>query len=105
VEPGFLAAGQGVYWLKKDSPAIGKGSPEHALPLDFWGRPRPWDRPPDLGAFAYDLGLLEPDARVNWHFGWAYGYAPGKELQPPDLWALPPVVPKTPTLFPPVRPD
>jgi parallel beta-helix repeat protein len=83
-DPGFLAAGMGVYWLKKDSPAIGKGSMEYALPTDFWGRPRPKGQPPDLGAFTYEPSLLEPQTRAAWHCGWGYGRVPGL-----GLFALP----------------
>lgn len=61
---------------------------------DFWGRPRPKDAAPDLGAFAFVPALLEPASRADWHFDWAYGYSPRrkppeKANDMPDLWILP----------------
>ena len=79
-DPAFVEASMGVYWLRKDSPAIGKGSKEYALPTDFWGRLTPKDKPPDLGAFAYEPSLLEPQTRAQWHCGWGYGRVPGLGL-------------------------
>ena len=76
-------------WLKKDSPAIGKGSPEHAPLTDFWGRPAPKDKAPDLGAFAFEPSLLESEARAGWYLGWTYGFAPIRNAELPDLWTLP----------------
>jgi parallel beta-helix repeat protein len=39
-DPRFLDPTRGVFWLRQDSPAIGKGSAQYAPPTDFWGRPR-----------------------------------------------------------------
>lgn len=36
--PGFVDPVRGVFWLREGSPAIGKGSKQHAPPADFWGR-------------------------------------------------------------------
>lgn len=36
-----------MFWLRTGSPAIGKGTPQHAPLMDFWGRPRPDARPLD----------------------------------------------------------
>jgi parallel beta-helix repeat protein len=88
-DPAFVDPSRGVYWLSKGSPAIGKGSREYAPPTDFWGRPTPKDKPPDLGAFVYVPRLLEPQARAGWYYGWAYGYAPIPNWEMPDLWVLP----------------
>ena len=91
-DPMFVAQGRGVYWLQPGSPAIGKGAAEHAPPTDFWGQPRPKDRPPDLGAFAFVPWLATEQARADWYFGWAYRRTPGGDHEIPDLWALPPSV-------------
>ena len=45
----------GVYWLRKDSPAIGKGSKEYALPTDFWGRLTPRTSRPTSGRLPINL--------------------------------------------------
>lgn len=52
-DPRFVDSSRGVFWLRANSPAIGKGSAEHAPEHDFWSRPRPKDRKPDLGALPY----------------------------------------------------
>ncbi len=93
-DPQFVAAGQGVYWLAAGSPAVGKGNPKYAPATDFWGRPASKDKAPDLGAFAFVPALVDPKARADWYFGWAYGYSPKRQPAEkandmPDLWKLP----------------
>jgi parallel beta-helix repeat protein len=88
-DPRFVDATRGVFWLRANSPAIGKGSPEHAPARDFWGRSRPQDRPPDLGAFPYVGELERPETRSDWDHGWAYHRHGQKTNVLPDLWTLP----------------
>lgn len=88
-DPQFVDPGRATYWLKTDSPAIGKGALEWALPTDFWGRKRPESQPPDLGAFAYSLYLTTEAARSDWHFQWPYRYAEGPGYDVPDFWKPP----------------
>jgi hypothetical protein len=89
-EPQLFGTTQGLFWLTKGSPAIGKGSPEYALPTDFWGRPVAKGAASDLGAFAFVPSLLEPEARAGWYRDWAYGYLPKTNSTPMiDLWVLP----------------
>jgi hypothetical protein len=79
----------GFYWLTPGSPAIGKGNPQDALSTDFWGRPVPKDKAPDLGAFTFVPSLLDSSQP-----GWAYGHFPtGKGTEMPDLWVLPKEIP------------
>jgi parallel beta-helix repeat protein len=87
--PGFVEPTRGVYWLQADSPAIGQGTAEYAPPTDFWGRPLPQDKPPDLGAFVFVPSLATPEARAGWYYGWPYQFYPNQEMGLPDLWALP----------------
>ncbi len=86
-DPKFVDAGRGVFWLGPDSPAIGKGSSQHAPAEDFWGRPLPKDKAPDLGAFTFVPSLVTEQARAGWDYGWPY-HRHGKGI--PDLWMLPP---------------
>jgi len=88
-DPKFVDAGRGVFWLKPESAAIGKGTPEYAPATDFWGRPVAKDRPPDVGAFAFVPALATEQARVGWYYNWAYRFAPASGRDMPDLWALP----------------
>jgi len=88
-DPKFVDPTHGVFWLKPDSPAIGKGASGHAPATDFWGRPLPKNRAPDLGAFAFVPFLATKQARARWYFNWAYRYAPQEGRDAPDLWALP----------------
>jgi len=83
--PGFVDAGKGVFWLREDSPAIGKGAPQYARPTDFWGRCRPKDQPPDLGAFPFVSSLVTEQVRADWDYGWAYHRHSGML---PDFWSL-----------------
>ncbi len=92
--PAFLNPGQGLFWLQKSSPAVGKGSPEYSPATDFWGRPASKDKAPDLGAFPFVPALIDPASRADWYFGWAYGYSPKRQPTEkandmPDLWTLP----------------
>jgi hypothetical protein len=88
-DPLFLDPHHGLFWLTKESAAIGKGSAEYAPRSDFWGRPIPKDSACDLGAFAFVPSLLDPQSRTTWRYGWAYGYSPQKLADMPDLWVLP----------------
>jgi len=96
--PRFVDATRGIFWLRADSPAIGKGSPQYAPPTDFWGRPRPSairDARPeihnpktsiDLGAFPFDPALTRAEVRADWDYGWAY-HRHGTKAGLPDPWA------------------
>lgn len=85
-DPGFVDAGKGVFWLREDSPARGKGSPQYAPAMDFWGRIRPKDQPPDIGALTFVPYLATEEVRADWDYGWAYHRHSGML---PDFWALP----------------
>ena len=87
-DPRFVDPGKGLFWLRPDSPAIGKGSAERATELDFWGRRRSKDPPPDLGAFPFVPRLAGEEARQRWDHGWAY-FRHGEGGKIPDYWALP----------------
>lgn len=87
-DPMFLDAGKGAFYLQKGSPAIEKGSQEYAPKRDFFGRPRPEGKAPDLGCFAYDPSLLLPDAREDWYYQWPFLFK-GKAKTMPDLWKQP----------------
>ena len=87
-DPRFVDPDCGVFWLRPESPAIGKGTPEHAPATDFWGRPLPRGKAPDLGAFAFVPSLAAEKARVGWH-GWPYRFAAKGEMELPDPWELP----------------
>lgn len=89
-DPQFVDPSRGVFWLKPGSPAIGRGRAEHAPGTDFWGRSRPKDRAPDLGAFPFVPFLATPEARARWYFNWAYRYGAVEGRDMPDLWMLPP---------------
>jgi hypothetical protein len=91
-DPRFVQRDYGVFWLRPDSPAIGKGTPEYAQPTDFWGRPVPRGKAPDLGAFAFVPSLATEKARTGWN-GWPYRFAPQGEMELPDPWALPQAAP------------
>jgi parallel beta-helix repeat protein len=91
-DPRFFKPDCGVFWLRADSPAIGKGTPEHAPATDFWDRPLPRGKAPDLGAFAFVPSLATEKARVGW-YGWPYRFAPKGEMEMPDPWALPQTAP------------
>ncbi|HJT78642.1 MAG TPA: right-handed parallel beta-helix repeat-containing protein [Gemmataceae bacterium] len=88
-DPLFVDPARGVYWLRPDSPAAGKGGAEYAPDADFWGRPAKKGGPVDLGCFALVPSLAEPQARSRWHLGYAYRFRPGGPQDMPDLWAPP----------------
>jgi hypothetical protein len=77
-----------VFYLKKGSPAIGKGSTKYAPEKDFFNRKRPVDKPPDLGCFPYESALLLPEARKDWYYQWPFLFK-GQSETMPDLWKLP----------------
>ena len=64
-DPLFLDPHHGLFWLRKESAAIGKGRAEYAPVSDFWGRPVPKDNTCDLGAFAFVPSLLDPQSRAD----------------------------------------
>jgi hypothetical protein len=88
-DPLLLDPRHGLFWLKPQSAAIGRGSGKYALEGDFWGRPAPPGRAPDLGAFAFVPALLDPQSRATWYLNWAYGYPPHGVADAPDFWSLP----------------
>ena len=85
----FFGTRHGLFWLLPQSPGIGKGSGPYAPKADFWSRPAPGDRPPDLGAFTFEPCLLQAEARATWYLNWAYGYQPREIADMPDLWIFP----------------
>jgi len=85
-DPMFVDAGKGVFWLREGSPAIGKGSRQYAPTMDFWGRSRPKDQPPDLGVFPFVSFLTAEQVRTTWDHQWAYHRHSGML---PDFWTLP----------------
>ena len=87
-DPMFLDAKKGAFYLTKTSPAIGKGSTEYAPKRDFFNRPLPQGKAPDLGCSAYDPSLLLPEARQDWYYQWPFLFK-GKAKTMPDLWKLP----------------
>jgi len=88
-DPMFVDAGRGVYWLRPDSPAIGKGAAQYAPANDFWGRPIGRERAPDLGGFPFVRGLAAEQFRASWRSGWPYRFSPDAGDEIPDLWRLP----------------
>jgi parallel beta-helix repeat protein len=87
-DPVFVEPRRGVFWLRENSPAIGKGSLQHAPTMDFWGRPRPKDKAPDLGAFEFVPALATEEARAGWDYGWTY-HRHGQSKGLPDFWTPP----------------
>ncbi len=84
-DPLFLDKEKGTFYLKKDSPAIARGSKQYAPKRDFFDRPWPQDRTPDLGCFPYDPALLRPEARQDWYYQWPFLFR-GKADTIPDFW-------------------
>jgi parallel beta-helix repeat protein len=78
-DPGFIRTRWGIYWLCKDSSAREHGDPKVAPDTDLWGRPRPKDRTPDLGAYQF-IPSIESQA-IQWQYT--------KERTIPDLWQVP----------------
>jgi len=87
-DPRFVKPDYGVFWLRPDSPAIGRGTPEYAPLSDFWGLPLPRGKAPDLGAFAFVASLATDKTRIGW-YGWPYRFAPQGEMELSDPWTLP----------------
>jgi parallel beta-helix repeat protein len=87
-DPRFVDRNKGVFWLRADSPAIGKGAAQYAPATDFWGRPRPANKAPDLGAFPFASALTRDQVRADWDYGWAY-HRHGTEAGLPDPWTRP----------------
>lgn len=87
-DPRFVDAPRGVFWLRQDSPAIGKGSAQYAPATDFWSHPRPKDKSPGLGAFPFVPALTEKQVRAAWDAGWPY-HRHGNKAGLPDPWRLP----------------
>lgn len=87
-DPMFVDAGKGLFWLQSESPARGKGWSEHVPDIDFWGRPRGKDQPPDLGAMPFVPELAKPEARDRFEYGWTY-YRHGTGGMLPDFWVFP----------------
>jgi len=87
-DPKFVDPTKGVFWLREGSGAIGKGTPDYAPATDFWGRPRPKDKIPDLGVFAFVPILTGEQVRADWDNGWAY-HRHGNKVGLPDPWVLP----------------
>jgi parallel beta-helix repeat protein len=87
-DPRFVDPTRGVFWLREDSPAIGKGLPQYAPKTDFRGRLRAQDKAPDLGAFAFVPILTRERVRADWDHGWAY-HRHGNKVGLPDPWVLP----------------
>jgi parallel beta-helix repeat protein len=88
-DPLFLDPMKGAFYLKKGSPAIGRGSKKFAPTRDFFNRPRPVDKAPDLGCFPYEPPLLSAEARQSWYYEWPFLFLDHSETIP-DLWKLPP---------------
>ena len=86
--PMFVDVGKGLFWLRAESPARGKGAHAHAPETDFWGRSRPKDQLMDLGAMPFNPDLAKAEARHRFEFGWAY-YRHGSGGTIPDFWVLP----------------
>jgi len=87
-DPLFLDKAKGTFYLRSGSPAIGRGSKEYAPKKDFFGRPFPENRPPDLGCFPYDAALLSPRARSKWYYQWPFLFR-GHSDTTPDFWNIP----------------
>jgi parallel beta-helix repeat protein len=87
-DPGFLDTEHGLFWLKADSPALGRGTREQAPANDFWGRPLSTDRAPDLGAFPFVPSLVTDRALTFWRQQWAYHHTPEVGQDMPDPWLL-----------------
>jgi hypothetical protein len=85
-DPKFIDTVRGVYWLREDSPARGKGSAQYLLATDFWGRPPDATVPPALGCFPYVEALTKPQAREKWYWEWPYEFYHSQEMGVPDLW-------------------
>jgi parallel beta-helix repeat protein len=88
-DPLFLDAAKGTFYLKEGSLAIGRGSREYAPERDFFDRPLPEGKAPDLGCFPYDPLLLSPQARRDWYRDWPFLFRTRPDDTLPDFWKLP----------------
>lgn len=79
---------EGLFWLRAESPARGKGASARAPAADVWRRPRSKGQPVDLEAMPYIPELATVEARQRFEFGWAY-YRHGSGGTIPDFWILP----------------
>lgn len=85
---GFICAKRGIFWLGEKSDAIGRGNPKTSPVVDLWGKPRPKDRAPDLGAYQF-INIPLSDRIIN---RWQYSSRFDTSLQSgelPDLWQIP----------------
>ena len=55
-DPRFVSAGALDFQLLPDSPAVAAGKPTGHVTDDFFGRPRPKNRPPSMGAIEFFAG-------------------------------------------------
>lgn len=90
-DPMFLDTKKCAFYLSNSSPAIAKGTARYAPKRDFFNRPRPKGKAPDLGCFPYDPALLTPHARAEWYYQWPFLFK-GKAEVMPDLWEYPKLV-------------
>jgi len=86
-DPDFLDPRKGVFYLNKNSPAIGKGLAKYVPVNDFWGNKKDVDKPVDIGCFRFDSKLLLPQMRDSWYFQWPF-YTELSEKKP-DFWKFP----------------
>jgi parallel beta-helix repeat protein len=84
--PLFLDEKKGLFYIKQNSPVIGKGSVQYAPKKDFFGKFRNVGTSVDLGCYSYDPILLTPKVTEDLYLGWAY-HSLGNEI--PDLWKFP----------------
>ncbi|MHC4525338.1 MAG: right-handed parallel beta-helix repeat-containing protein [Planctomycetota bacterium] len=87
VEPPFLDASRGLFFLKKKIGARVKKTgrwPE----TDFFGNKQTDPNRFDVGCFMYDPNLLREDYRKEWYMGWPY-YFPKEGNVIPDFWQYP----------------
>ncbi|MHC4435462.1 MAG: right-handed parallel beta-helix repeat-containing protein [Planctomycetota bacterium] len=84
-DPLFLDMKKSTFYLRRGSPAIEKGAAQYAPDEDFFNRPLPQGKAPDLGCFAYDPSLLLDQARADWYYQWPFLFK-GKSKTMPDMW-------------------
>ncbi|RKY23402.1 MAG: hypothetical protein DRP79_09255, partial [Planctomycetota bacterium] len=87
--PLFLDETKGMYFLKRGSAAIGRGTRECISSNDFFNNPRPKGRPVDLGCFPYKYTEQFQKMRGELYFDWPYfGRGTTEFNKKPDLWKL-----------------
>ena len=85
--PEFVNSKFGIYWIGQKSDARGRGNPNIIPETDLWGRSRPKNVAPDLGAYQYlELTLSEKDVK-KWQYGSRFDTPEPGDL--PDLWLSP----------------